>query len=170
MKKTIRLYAKASYEVSLKTQDSKAWEEFLEKSSIFFSFKEINFLSKIKRSFELIELLEIFLDKFEIKASSQMKNFISILLKNKYTKIVGDIHQEFKKLRSQDALEVNLVSASILSDKQISKILEKLTKKTPKLIDLKCSIDKTLLTGFIISSKEFTINACGRDSITQLTK
>jgi F-type H+-transporting ATPase subunit delta len=84
-------------------------------------------------------------------------NFLKILHRNRQFNIIDKVIKELDKLikEKNDILEIDVVSAVKIEEKELVKLLE---KKLKKKIELKSNIDKEIIAGLIIKINDLLID------------
>lgn len=145
-------YAGALFEVSLEIKkEEETYNELAEISEVFRS--NMDFFKVMKTpTVSKEEKKNILVSVFESKVSSEVFNFMKILVdKGRFGSFL-DICEAFKGLLNshKNIMEVIAVTAVELTAQQKSNLEEKLSKSTGKTIELKNEIDTSVLGGVLI--------------------
>jgi F-type H+-transporting ATPase subunit delta len=88
------------------------------------------------------------------------QNFIKILAHNNRLKLLPEISNMFNALKVEHEKQINVdvVSAAALSEAQLTKLSDALTKRFDRKVQLNCSVDPSLIAGMIIKAGDTVID------------
>ena len=95
------------------------------------------------------ERCQIIDDSFRGKLQPYVLNFLKILTEKGYMKYYGDCYATFEDLYNRDngILPVTAITAVAMSDDQVKKLAEKLSRATSKQVKLLNKVDPSVLGG-----------------------
>lgn len=160
IKNVAQLYAKAIYKFAINNDQSlESWQKILKFITAIVSDKKINKL--IYREYLSQKIASLFIDIFHDKINQNGKNLIKIFAENKRLTILNIIFEEFMNLCQiyKEIINVDIISAYKLNEKQIESINTMLQKRLLKKINTKYFIDKSIIDGLIIKFNDMVINA-----------
>tara|TARA_A100001015_G_scaffold273248_1_gene328542 strand:+ start:740 stop:1315 length:576 start_codon:yes stop_codon:yes gene_type:complete len=171
-----RRYSKAL--LSISSKDNSEPEIFNEVSNLLELFKSNSLFLKLflspllssKSQLNLVSNLFSNTDKKKIKVSKNILAFLKVLAKNGRLKILlGSLYsfQNIVKSMHQE-ININLTSASPISEDNVNKIKSILSKKTDKKINIISNVDKKIIGGIILQSGSNLIDASIRNKILKL--
>ena len=171
-----RRYSKAL--LSISSKDNSEPEIFNEVSNLLELFKSNSLFLKLflspllssKSQLNLVSNLFSNTDKKKIKVSKNILAFLKVLAKNGRLKILlGSLYsfQNIVKSMHQE-ININLTSASPISEDNVNKIKSILSKKTDKKINIISNVDKKIIGGIILQSGSSLIDASIRNKILKL--
>lgn len=164
-----RPYAKAAFDFAVEHQSVDRWQDMLE------------FTAVVTRNEQMSELLsgavapEMLSNTFIAVCGDQLdvhgQNFIRVMAENKRLLVLPAVLQQFIELRAalESTIEVDVLSASVLSDKQRVNITAAMEKRLSRKVKLNCKIDKSVLAGVIIRAGDMVIDGSVRGRLERLT-
>jgi len=137
-----------------------------DKFSKLFSSPLLSSRSQLK----LINNLFCNTDKRKIKVSKSIFAFLKILAKNGRLKILLSSLYSFKFLvkSSHQEVNINITSASPITEENVKKIKSVLSKNTDKKINIISNVDKKIIGGIILQSGSNLIDASIKNKISKL--
>lgn len=164
-----RPYAKAAFDFAVEHQSVDNWQSML------------GFAAEVSKNEEMAELLsgalapETLSTSFITICGDQLdangQNLIKVMAENGRLKVLPDVLEQFVQLRAaQEAtVEVEVTSASALSEAQLSKISAAMEKRLSRKVKLNCKIDKAVMAGVIIRAGDMVIDGSVRGRLDRLT-
>ena len=85
---------------------------------------------------------------------------------------MGELHKQYsqKKRESEKTTEVTLTAAAPTDQKELKKITQALEKKLGNKVDLKVTIDKSLIGGAVIQSGDHMIDGAVSTQLQNLNR
>lgn len=163
-----RPYARAAFDFAVEHQALDRWQQMLA------------FTAEVAKNEQVAELIdgalapEALANLFIAICGEQLddagQNLIKVMAENKRLPALADVLAEFIQLRAaHDATaEVEVISASELSDKQLSNISAAMTKRLSRNVKLNCKIDKSVVAGVIIRAGDMVIDGSVRGRLERL--
>ncbi len=163
-----RPYAKAAFDFAVEHQSVDNWQTML------------GFAAEVSKNEEMAELLagalapETLSQSFIAICGDQLdangQNLIKVMAENGRLKVLPDVLEQFVQLRAaQEAtVEVEVTSASALSEAQLSKISAAMEKRLSRKVKLNCNIDKSVMAGVVIRAGDMVIDGSVRGRLDRL--
>ncbi|WP_256743017.1 F0F1 ATP synthase subunit delta, partial [Cronobacter sakazakii] len=139
-----RPYAKAAFDFAVEHQSLDRWQDMLA------------FAAEVAKNEQMAELLsgalapETLAESFIAICGDQLdangQNLIRVMAENGRLKVLPDVLEQFIQLRAalEATVEVEVTSASALSDEQLAKISAAMEKRLSRKVKLNCKIDKSV--------------------------
>ncbi|ATA19904.1 F-type H+-transporting ATPase subunit delta [Gibbsiella quercinecans] len=163
-----RPYAKAAFDFAVEHKSVDRWQEMLA------------FAAEVTRNEQIAELLsgaiapetlsKTFVSICGDALDEYGQNFIQVMAENGRLLVLPAVLQEFVELRAamESTVEVEVLSASALSDEQQAKIAAAMEKRLSRKVKLNCKIDKSVLAGVIIRAGDMVIDGSVRGRLERL--
>jgi F-type H+-transporting ATPase subunit delta len=164
-----RPYAKAAFDFAVEHQSVDNWQHML------------SFAAEVSKNEQIAELLSGALAPDTLSASfisicgdqldANGQNLIKVMAENGRLKVLPDVLEQFVQLRAaQEAtVEVEVTSANVLNEDQLSKISAAMEKRLSRKVKLNCKIDKSVMAGVIIRAGDMVIDGSVRGRLNRLT-
>lgn len=169
---TVKLYSTALFEYALEQKKIVALsEDFLKLKNIFVQDSSVieNIAAPVYSKNEQTQLLSAILGKLNL--SSEMNNFLQVLLENKRLKLLPLIAGHFDALAHEHSgnkiVEVTLVDEAYLAQKK--EIIKQLENIFSSKMDVSFKQDKEILAGIIIKTDNKMFDASLRTKFANLT-
>lgn len=163
-----RPYAKAAFDFAVEHQGVDRWQDMLA------------FAAEVTKNEHMAELLsgaiapETLASSFIAVCGEQLddngQNLIRVMAENGRLKVLPDVLEQFVQLRaaSEAIAEVEVTSATALSEEQLSKISAAMEKRLSRKVKLNCKIDKSVMAGVIIRAGDMVIDGSVRGRLERL--
>ncbi|MBF7074638.1 F0F1 ATP synthase subunit delta [Glaciecola sp. MH2013] len=164
-----RPYAKAAFDFAVEQGDIANWQQMLA------------FASEVTNNETMKDILtsamspEYLADLFNKVCADQLnthgQNFISVLAENSRLAVIPHISILFDELKSDYDKEVNVdvTSATSLSEDQKVAMSAALEKRLARKVKLICSVDPTLVAGVIIKAGDTVIDGSVNSKLNRLS-
>lgn len=98
------------------------------------------------------------------------QNFIKILAQNNRLTLLPEISSMFNALKidRENQVNVDVTSAAVLSDVHLKKLVAALEKRFNRKVQLNCSVDPTLIAGFIVKAGDTVIDGSVNSQLNRL--
>jgi len=164
-----RPYARAAFEFAVNNNNIEAWS-----SMLFFASEvaqDVTMAKILTRDKAPQELAELFLNICADQFDENGQNFIKILAENGRLRVLPRINQLFADLETEHKKEIDadVVSAYALSKPQQKELSKSLEKRLARKVNLNCSIDKSLITGMVITAGDLVIDSTASGQLTRLS-
>ena len=153
-----RPYAKAAFDFAVEQNAIAKWLDMLNFASAVAENEDMHQLMTGAVAAE--QLAEIFINVCGDALDEHGQNFIKVLAENKRLLSLPGISEMFIALKADydKEVEVDLTSASTLSDAQTAQISESLTKRLARKVKLNCNVDPALIAGFVVKAGDTVID------------
>jgi len=163
-----RIYAKSIFELAIEEKTVDRWQNML-----FFSV-EISRDLQIQSLFSGVLSSEytanVFITLCGNQINLQFQNLIKIMSENKRLNLLKNVLSEFIYLKNNynGIIEATIISSYALNELQVHHIAFFLKKKFNRKINLKYSIDSSIINGFLIKVNNMVIDMSVRGRLKQL--
>ncbi|MEN3753087.1 F0F1 ATP synthase subunit delta [Mangrovibacter yixingensis] len=163
-----RPYAKAAFDFAVEHQNVDRWQEMLA------------FAAEVSKNEQVAELISGALAPETLAASfiaicgdqvdTHAQNLIKVMAENGRLSVLPDVLEQFVLLRAalEATVEVDVTSASALSEEQLSKISAAMEKRLSRKVKLNCKIDKSVMAGIVIRAGDMVIDGSVRGRLERL--
>ncbi|MBF8223606.1 F0F1 ATP synthase subunit delta [Halomonas sp. 328] len=164
-----RPYAKAAFEYARDHQALTTWSEWLAKLGQVVADAEMQkVLSSPKLSAD--RKVTLLAEIAELKLDSGLTNYLAMLAEQGRLAALGAVAEQFEVLRAEheQRLDVTVVSAFALDDKQQQKLAKALKKRLNREISIITQVDSSLLGGVILRAGDTVIDGSARGRLNRL--
>ncbi len=163
-----RPYAKAAFYFAVEHQSIERWQQMLA------------FAATVARNEQMADLLSGALAPEALSASfiavcgdqsdEHGQNLIKVMAENGRLTALPAVLEQFIHLRDayEATAEVEVISASTLSDGQLTNISTAMEKRLSRKVKLNCKIDKSVMAGVIIRAGDLVIDGSVRGRLERL--
>ncbi|WP_166738863.1 F0F1 ATP synthase subunit delta [Psychromonas algarum] len=164
-----RPYARAAFEFSVSNNNIDAWS-----SMLFFASEvaqDATMAKILTRDKAPKELADLFISICGDQLDESGQNFIKILAENGRLSVLPRVTQLFAELETEykKEIDVDVVSAYALSKAQQGKLSTSLEQRLARKVNLNCSIDKSLITGMVITAGDLVIDSTASGQLSRLS-
>lgn len=164
-----RPYAKAAFDFAIEQNDIQGWQQML------------TFTAQVSRNQEIANLLtadmksdaiaQLFISVCGDALNQYGQNFIRVMAENGRLALLPQVLELFSDFCAQrEAIaEVEVVSATELTDGQKEKIAAAVEKRLSRKVKLDCKIDQSIISGFIIRAGDMVIDSSIKGRLERLT-
>jgi len=164
-----RPYAKAAFDFAVEKKQLDQWGQMLAFAAEVAKNEQMKEL--LTGSVSAEKLAEIFIaicgEQFDVYG----QNLLKVMAENGRLKALPDVSEQFFALEQEHEkqMDVEVISATELSDEQLVNISTKLEQRLERKVQLNCSIDETLLGGVIIRAGDLVIDNSARGRLNRLS-
>ncbi len=164
-----RPYARAAFDLAVEKEQLDLWSQML-----FFA-AEVSRNETIKTYLSGMhsanKLAEVFLSVCGEQLDEFGQNLIKVMAENERLTALPEVYIQFMNLRSEyeKHIDVDVISAVALSNKQKERIKSKLAARLERQVKLNCSVDETLIAGVIIRAGDLVIDNSVNGRIRRLS-
>lgn len=166
-----RPYAKAIFEHALAEKKLAEWSKYLNTlAQVVMTPEATKFItnpaSKIEQQIELLQaLLET-----AVKQDSSLQNLIALLAVNRRLLLLPAISflYEIHKADQEKTLDVDVFSFAALTSEQEKRMIESLSNRLQRKVELNVTIDTTLLGGAVVKAGDLVIDGSVRGMLKKL--
>ena len=164
-----RPYARAAFEFAVSNNNIEAWSTMLLFASEVAQDAAIVSILTCDKAPQ--ELAKLFLSICDGQLNENGQNFIKILAENGRLSVLPRVAQLFAELENEHKKEINadVVSAYVFSKKQQTELSKSLEKRLARKVNLNCSIDKSLITGMVITAGDLVIDSTASSQLSRLS-
>ncbi|CAM2954350.1 MULTISPECIES: F0F1 ATP synthase subunit delta [Vibrio] len=164
-----RPYAKAAFDFAVEKQQLTQWSEMLAFAAEVTNNEQIHELLTSSASAE--KLAEIFIAICGEQFDEFGQNLIKVMAENGRLRAIPDVFEQFVALKKEyeKNIDVEVISATELSEQQLSDISSKLEQRLERKVQLNCSVDETLLGGVVIRAGDLVIDNSARGRLNRLS-
>jgi len=164
-----RPYARATFELAVDKNNIEAWSDMLSFAAEVVANPTVAaMLTGTKTTQELADVLISLCDD-QLNQSGQ--SLINIMAENGRLSALPRVAELYAELVTAHNKEVDVivVSAYALSKKQKSELSESLEKRLARKVNLNCSIDKSLISGMVITAGDLVIDSTAIGQLNRLS-
>ncbi len=164
-----RPYAKAIFNIALSSQELTAWSDYLQILTQVIMDSRIATLID-HPSVAVNQKVTLLQEVCQAVLPKGGENVIQVLADNKRLLLLPEIAAVFEHLRRQyeKTIDVNVLSASALSDEQQQKLQTVLEKKLQRKVALNVELQKDLLGGMVIQAESLVIDGSVQGKLQRL--
>ncbi|WP_028864473.1 F0F1 ATP synthase subunit delta [Psychromonas aquimarina] len=164
-----RPYARAAFELAVENNNIKAWSEMLSFAAEVVTNPTVEvILSSTKTAQELADLLINICDD---KLDKRGQNLINLMAENGRLSVLPRVVELYADLVTEHNQEIDVivVSAYALAKKQKEELSRSLEKRLARKVNLNCSIDKSLISGMVITAGDLVIDSTASGQLNRLS-
>lgn len=164
-----RPYAQAAFQYAVENNDVDAWQNMLALSTALSddsSMKSI--LISDRRSSEIATL---FIQMLGNELDDSGRNFIKLMAYNGRLSLLPEVLTLFLFYRQEKEkrVEIEVISASALTTKQLDAIQQSMESRLNKSVVLSEKIDESLISGFILRAGDLVIDSSIKGRLNRLS-
>ncbi|KGA22951.1 F0F1 ATP synthase subunit delta [Pectobacterium brasiliense] len=163
-----RPYAKAAFDFAVENQALDRWQNMLAFSAEVARNEQIAEL--LSGAVAPIELAKTFIAVCGDQLDEAGQNLIKVMAENGRLPVLPEVLEQFIQLRAalESTVDVDVISASTLSEQQLSKIAAAMEKRLSRKVKLNCKIDKSVMAGVVIRAGDMVIDGSIRGRLERL--
>lgn len=161
-----RPYAQAAYELARQHNSLQAWVEMLSIAAVISTNERVQaYIDNPEIGTKQKE--DLFFSILGEKVNEAGSNFIRLLLANDRLKVLPQIYELFKELKSEQEgqLSAKVSSAFPLTDTQTKELIENLQARFKRKVEIQVEVDKDLIGGVIVEIGDEIIDASARGKL-----
>lgn len=164
-----RPYAKAAFDFAVEQDDLLNWQQMLAFSAQVSTDKQM--IGQLTADMKSDALAKFFIAICGDALNEYGQNFIKVMAENKRLTILPDVLALFTQYCAEHnaVTDVDVVSATELTQEQLDKIAAAVEKRLSGKVKLHCSIDKSIISGFIIRAGDMVIDSSIKGRLERLT-
>lgn len=162
-----RPYAKAAFDFAVEHQSVERWQDMLAFAAEVTKNEQ---MAGFSGALAPETLAESFIAVCGEQLDENGQNLIRVMAENNRLNALPDVLEQFIHLRaaSEATSEVEVTSATALSEEQLSKISAAMEKRLSRKVKLNCKIDKSVMAGVIIRAGDMVIDGSVRGRLERL--
>ena len=163
-----RPYAKAAFDFAVEHQSIDRWQQMLTFAAVVASNEQMAELISGAMAPETLSASFIAVCGDQLDEAGQ--NLIKVMAENGRLSALPAVLEQYIHLRDawEATAEVDVISASALSDEQLTKISTAMEKRLSRKVKLNCKIDKSVMAGVIIQAGDMVIDGSIRGRLERL--
>ncbi len=144
-----RPYAKAAFDFAVEKGELVQWAEMLAFTAEIARDERVKHM--LDASYSAEKLADIFITVGGDQLNDFGQNLIKMMAENKRLKALPEVCEQFLAMRAEleKEVDVQVTSATALSEEQQQAISEKLTTRFERKVKLNCSVDEAWLPGLL---------------------
>lgn len=164
-----RPYAKAAFDFAIENKAVESWAEMLGFAAMVSENESMKPL--LSGALTTSKLAELFIGVCGEQINEQAQNLLKVMAENGRLEVLPAVAQLYVDMQLEWAKEVEafVVSATELTEAQQQEISVSLEKRLARNVKLNCSIDTSLIAGFIITAGDLVIDGSVRGQISRLS-
>ncbi|GAB2640835.1 F0F1 ATP synthase subunit delta [Vibrio panuliri] len=164
-----RPYAKAAFDFAVEKEQLDQWSQMLSFAAEVVQNAQMKELLASSMSAE--KMAEIIVVVCGEQVDAHCQNLLKVMAENGRLKALPDVSEQFFALKQEHEkkIDVEVYSATELSEEQLANIGSKLEQRLARKVKLNCSVDETLLGGVIIRAGDLVIDDSARGRLNRLS-
>lgn len=164
-----RPYAKAAFDFAVEKNALDQWVDMLTFAAEI--TKNTEMADLISGSVSATKVAEIFIAVGGEQFDEFGQNLVKVMAENGRLVALPYVLAEFTMLKKEHEkqVDVDVISATELTQEQLTEIGIKLEKRLERKVKLNCSVDETLLGGVIIRAGDLVIDNSARGRLNRLS-
>jgi F-type H+-transporting ATPase subunit delta len=164
-----RPYMSAAFEFAAEKKDLAAWEKMLDVAAAVTENEDVARLLA-SPSVPVASTTGLYLEILDKYLDEPKKNFIRLLAENGRLQALPAIAALFKETRAEQekVISVEVTSSARLPDAYQQKLINALTKRLQRKVELDCKTDPAILGGAVIRAGDLVIDGSVRGKLTRL--
>jgi len=166
-----RPYAEAVFKRAKETGSSQEWSESLAFLSTVMQDEELAEITNNPKVSEQ-QLVTLILDICKDQVKNEGINFIKLLVENSRLNLAPQIAELFESYKAEDEgyVDVDVITAYALTKAEEKSFAVSLKKKLNKAVNIKASVDNSLIGGFLVKAGDSVIDGSISGQLQQLAK
>ncbi len=166
-----RPYAEAVFKRAKESGNSQEWSDNLAFLSAIMQDESLAAIVNNPRV-EEDKLTALLLEICQDQVTGETTNFLKLLIENGRLKLAPQIAELFEKYKAEDEgyVDVDVITAYTLTKAEEQSFATSLKKRLNKKVNIKPSIDKSLIGGFLVKAGDSVIDGSISGQLQQLAK
>jgi F-type H+-transporting ATPase subunit delta len=163
-----RPYAKAAFDFAVEKGVIAQWQDMLAFAGAVASNEEMH--SLLTGSVAAETLADVFINICGEQLDEHGQNLIKVLAENKRLSTLPEISTLFDALKAdyEKEIEVDVTSATELTDAQQTELSASLEKRLARKVKLNCNVDPALIAGFVVKAGDTVIDGSVKSKLNRL--
>lgn len=164
-----RPYAKAVFDAAQDQNAVDLWDQALAFAAQVAAHQEVKIILANPGLSEQRKA-ELFADCFEEQLPEALRNFLLILAENKRLALLPAISELFSLHRAdlERTVKINISTAFEMTAEQQQKMIDALSRKLERKVELESSVDQTLIGGVVVRTGDLVIDASVRGKLARM--
>ena len=163
-----RPYATAAFNFAIEQKAVAEWQQMLVFAAEVANNESVQDL--LTGSMAAEQLADVFIKVCGDELNTNGQNFIKVLAENKRLSALPEIASLYAELKADydKEVDVDVTSATELSDAQQSKISASLEQRLARKVKLNCNVDPALVAGVVIKAGDTVIDGSVKSKLNRL--
>ncbi|AWL13438.1 ATP synthase subunit delta [Saliniradius amylolyticus] len=164
-----RPYAKAAFDFAVEHKAMDKWQQMIAFAAAVADNEQVNDLLSSATASD--KLAEVFVHLCADELDEHGQNLIKVMAENRRLKALPAVLDKFNELKSEydKEVDVDITSASELSQEQQSSLVASLEKRLARKVKLNCNVDPDLVAGVVIKAGDTVIDGSVRSHLNRLS-
>lgn len=166
-----RPYAEAVFKRAKETASSQEWSDTLAFLSAIMQDESLAAIVNNPRVAQ-DELTQLLQDICQDQVTGEANNFLKLLIENGRLSLAPQIAELFENYKAEDEgyVDVDVITAYALTKAEEKSFATSLKKKLNKQVNIRASVDKSLIGGFLVKAGDSVIDGSISGQLQQLAK
>lgn len=163
-----RPYAKAAFDFAVEKDAIAKWQEMLTFAGAVAANEDMHQL--LSGAIAADTLADIFNNVCGEQLDEHGQNLVKVLAENKRLAALPEISTLFDAFKAEydKEVEVDVTSASTLTDAQQNELVASLEKRLARKVKLNCNVDPALIAGMVIKAGDTVIDGSVKSKLNRL--
>jgi F-type H+-transporting ATPase subunit delta len=163
-----RPYAKAAFDFAVEKDAIAKWQEMLAFAGEVAANEDMHQL--LTGAVAADTLADIFNNVCGEQLDEHGQNLVKVLAENKRLAALPEISTLFDAFKADydKEIEVDVTSASTLTDAQLKELVASLEKRLARKVKLNCNVDPALIAGMVINAGDTVIDGSVKSKLNRL--
>ena len=163
-----RPYAKAAFDFAVEKDAVAKWQEMLAFAGAVAANDDMHQL--LSGAVAADTLADIFNNVCGEQLDEHGQNLVKVLAENKRLAALPEISTLFDAFKADydKEIEVDVTSASTLTDAQQTELVASLEKRLARKVKLNCNVDPALVAGFVVKAGDTVIDGSVKSKLNRL--
>ncbi|MCL7942756.1 F0F1 ATP synthase subunit delta [Marinobacter sp. ATCH36] len=164
-----RPYAKAVFDAAQDQNAVDLWDQALAFAAQVAANQEVKIILA-KPGLSEQRKAQLFVDCFEEQLPEALSNFLSILAENRRLALLPAISELFSLYRAdlERTVKMQVSTAFEMTAEQQQKLIDALSRKLERKVELESSVDQSLIGGVVIRTGDLVIDASVRGKLAKM--
>lgn len=163
-----RPYAKAAFDFAVEKNAVTAWQDMLAFAGEVAKNEDMHQL--LTGAVAADTLADLFIKVCGEQLDEHGQNLVKVLAENKRLAALPEISVLFDAFKAEydKEVDVDVTSATALSDAQVKELSGSLEKRLARKVKLNCNVDPALIAGFVVKAGDTVIDGSVKSKLNRL--